>query len=67
MGADRGIHVEVDAKDMDTLQPVHVSKILAELAKKQVMIILQHLGGFYLSFVVGTVLLYSRLTFDIFG
>lgn len=35
MGADRGIHVEVPADDMMTLQPVHVSKILSELAKKQ--------------------------------
>merc|ERR1712107_564053 len=32
MGADRGIHVEVDADKMDTLQPLHVSKILAKLA-----------------------------------
>lgn len=35
MGADRGIHVEVPADSMMTLQPVHVSKILAELAKKE--------------------------------
>ena len=35
MGADRGIHVEVPAEEMQTLQPIHVSKILAELAKKQ--------------------------------
>ena len=35
MGADRGIHVEVPADEMQTLQPIHVSKILAELAKKQ--------------------------------
>merc|ERR1712165_39191 len=35
MGCDRGIHVEVPADDMITLQPIHVSKILAELAKKQ--------------------------------
>lgn len=35
MGADRGVHVEVSAAEMETLQPVHVSKILAELAKKQ--------------------------------
>merc|ERR1712147_224642 len=32
MGADRGIHVEVPADQMDTLQPLHVSKILAKLA-----------------------------------
>jgi len=35
MGADRGVHVEVPAEEMHTLQPIHVSKILAELAKKQ--------------------------------
>jgi electron transfer flavoprotein beta subunit len=35
MGADRGIHVEVSAQEAETLQPVHVSKILAALAKKQ--------------------------------
>jgi len=35
MGADRGIHVEVTADEMLTLQPIHVSKILAALAKKE--------------------------------
>merc|ERR1712066_70077 len=35
MGADRGIHVEVPADKMDTLQPLHVSKILAKLAEKE--------------------------------
>ena len=35
MGADRGIHVEVAADKMDTLQPIHVSKILAKLAEKE--------------------------------
>ena len=35
MGADRGIHVEVPDQSMLTFQPVHVSKILAELAKKE--------------------------------
>jgi len=35
MGADRGIHVEVPQEEMLTLQPIHVSKILAELAKKE--------------------------------
>ena len=35
MGADRGIHVEVPDQSMLTLQPIHVSKILAELAKKE--------------------------------
>merc|ERR1711976_1102513 len=35
MGADRGIHVDVPAVKMDTLQPLHVSKIMAALAKKE--------------------------------
>lgn len=35
MGADRGILVEVGAKEAEIMQPVHVSKILAELAKKE--------------------------------
>ncbi|MCL4125968.1 UNVERIFIED_CONTAM: hypothetical protein GTU68_005688 [Idotea baltica] len=35
MGADRGIHVEVGAKDVANLQPSHVSKILAALAQKE--------------------------------
>ncbi|XP_077524988.1 electron transfer flavoprotein beta subunit [Amblyomma americanum] len=32
MGADKAIHVEVEGKDYETLQPLHVSKILAKLA-----------------------------------
>ena len=32
LGADKAIHVEVSAKEYDTLQPIHVSKILAKLA-----------------------------------
>jgi len=35
MGADRGIHVEVGAGEMDTLQPIHVSKIMAKLAEQE--------------------------------
>jgi len=35
MGADRGIHVEVPDKEMDKLQPLHVSKILASLVAKE--------------------------------
>ena len=35
MGADRGVHVEVPADAMLSVQPIHVSKILAELAKKE--------------------------------
>jgi len=32
MGADRAIHVDIPAKDYETLEPFHVSKILARLA-----------------------------------
>lgn len=32
MGADKAIHVEVEGKEYETLQPLHVSKILAKLA-----------------------------------
>merc|ERR1712117_496306 len=35
MGADRGIHAEVPDQSMLTLQPIHVSKILAKLAQKE--------------------------------
>lgn len=35
MGADRGIHVEVSAKDYETMGPLQVSKIFAALAKKE--------------------------------
>jgi len=35
MGADRAIHVEVSAKEYETLQPIHVSKILAKLAETE--------------------------------
>ena len=35
MGADRGIHIEVDSKQASTVQPLHVSKILAALAQKE--------------------------------
>lgn len=35
MGADRAIHVEVAGKDYETLQPIHVSKILAKLAQDE--------------------------------
>jgi len=34
MGADRGVHVEVPADAVENIQPIHVSKILAEIAKK---------------------------------
>merc|ERR1711910_37831 len=35
MGADRGVHVEIPADQMDTFQPIHVSKILAKLAEQE--------------------------------
>ncbi|KAL2728625.1 electron transfer flavoprotein subunit beta isoform X1 [Vespula squamosa] len=35
MGADRGIHVEISPAEYDTLQPIHVSKILAKLAEDE--------------------------------
>lgn len=35
MGADRGVHIEVPADSMITIQPIHVSKILSALAKKE--------------------------------
>ncbi|XP_014604791.1 PREDICTED: electron transfer flavoprotein subunit beta [Polistes canadensis] len=35
MGADRGIHVEVLPAEYETLQPIHVSKIFAKLAKNE--------------------------------
>lgn len=35
MGADRGIHVEISGPDYQTLQPVHISKILAKLAQDE--------------------------------
>lgn len=35
MGADRGIHIEVDGPEYETLQPIHVSKMLAKLAKDE--------------------------------
>ena len=35
MGADRAIHVEVPADQLNTLQPIHISKILAKLAQEE--------------------------------
>ncbi|KAL1501870.1 hypothetical protein ABEB36_007113 [Hypothenemus hampei] len=35
MGVDKGIHVEVSGKDYETLQPLHVSKILAKIAQNE--------------------------------
>lgn len=35
MGVDRGIHVEVSGPEYETLQPIHVSKIIAKLAQDE--------------------------------
>lgn len=35
MGVDKGIHVEVSGPEYETLQPVHVSKILAKIAQNE--------------------------------
>ncbi|KYQ48755.1 Electron transfer flavoprotein subunit beta [Trachymyrmex zeteki] len=35
MGVDRGIHVEISGPEYQTLQPIHVSKILAKLAQDE--------------------------------
>lgn len=35
MGCDKAIHVEVDEKSSETLQPISVSKILAKLAEQE--------------------------------
>lgn len=35
MGADRGIHVELPAAESESLQPLHVSKILAKLVQDE--------------------------------
>ncbi|XP_017784168.1 PREDICTED: electron transfer flavoprotein subunit beta [Nicrophorus vespilloides] len=35
MGVDKGIHVEIPAAEYETLQPIHVSKILAKIAEKE--------------------------------
>uniref|UniRef100_A0A8C5WDC7 Electron transfer flavoprotein alpha/beta-subunit N-terminal domain-containing protein n=1 Tax=Leptobrachium leishanense TaxID=445787 RepID=A0A8C5WDC7_9ANUR len=39
MGADRGIHIDVSAKDYEHLGPFQVSKIIAALAKKENVIL----------------------------
>ncbi|XP_030750689.1 electron transfer flavoprotein subunit beta [Sitophilus oryzae] len=35
MGVDKGIHVEVSGPEYETLQPIHVSKILAKIAQNE--------------------------------
>ena len=53
MGADRGIHVEVSGKEYETLQPFHVSKIMAKLAqdeKADLVILGKQVGDFVTRF-----------------
>lgn len=35
LGADKAIHVEIDAKQYETVQPLHISKLIAKLAQKE--------------------------------
>ena len=35
MGADRAIHVDIPVKEYESVQPFHISKILAAIAKKE--------------------------------
>uniref|UniRef100_A0A6P7GSZ9 Electron transfer flavoprotein subunit beta n=1 Tax=Diabrotica virgifera virgifera TaxID=50390 RepID=A0A6P7GSZ9_DIAVI len=35
MGVDKGIHVEISGPEYETLQPIHVSKILAKIAQNE--------------------------------
>lgn len=35
MGADKGIHVEISGSEYETLQPIHVSKLIAKLAQEE--------------------------------
>lgn len=35
MGADKGIHVEISGSEYETLQPIHVSKLMAKLAQEE--------------------------------
>jgi len=35
MGADRGIHVDIPDKDFESVQPYHISKMLAKLAQEE--------------------------------
>lgn len=35
MGVDRGIHVDISGSELNTLQPIHVSKILAKIAQDE--------------------------------
>ena len=35
MGADKAIHVQIDPKQYESMQPLHVSKILAKIAQEE--------------------------------
>lgn len=35
MGVDRAIHVITEAKEYETMQPIHVSKILSKIATEE--------------------------------
>ncbi len=35
LGADKAIHIDVSQKEYETLQPLHISKILAKVAEKE--------------------------------
>lgn len=35
MGADRAIHVEIAGAEYETLQPIHVAKILAKISQDE--------------------------------
>ena len=35
MGADRAIHVDIPQKEYELLQPYHISKMLAQIAKDE--------------------------------
>ena len=35
MGADRGIHIEIEASEYENVQPIHVSKILAKICAEE--------------------------------
>lgn len=53
MGVDKGIHVEVSPAEYETLQPIHVSKILAKIAqdeKVDLIILGKQVSGYYSNF-----------------
>lgn len=54
MGVDKGIHVEITGAEYETLQPIHVSKILAKIAEKEkvdLIIVGKQVGGFRYDFL----------------